>query len=388
MNPNFAKDSNNEAPRTQNSSSFGNKKAARLVFEDGTVFRGRVFADGPDRFGEAVFNTAMSGYQEILTDPSYAGQLVLMTYPLIGSYGTTPEDSESRDLFLEALLVKEYIPFASNWRATNTLKGYLENAGVIGVENLDTRSITRFIRENGAQRCLITTRETPVSTLIEEIKNSPSMAGQNLADVVSCKETYVFPSQGPTQYRVAVIDTGIKTNILRLLAAHGCECTVFPSKITAETLLSGSYDGLFLANGPGDPEPLTHIISVIRSCLGVLPIFGICLGNQLLALALGGKTYKLKFGHHGANHPVKNLLTGKVEITSQNHGFCVDATSFDNSEIEITHINLNDHTVEGFRHKKYPAFSVQYHPESAPGPHDSQYLFSQFNSLMSARRSS
>jgi carbamoyl-phosphate synthase small subunit len=362
-------------------------KAARLIFEDGTVFRGRVFAEGPDRFGEAVFNTSMTGYQEVLTDPSYKGQLVLMTYPLIGSYGTTPEDSESRGLFLEALLVKEYIPFVSNFRSTASLKTYLEDAGVIGVENLDTRAITRHIRDKGAQRCLITTSEASLSDLVESIKHSPSMAGQNLADVVSCKEAYTFPAQGETHYKVAVIDTGIKTNILRLLASHGCECRVYPSNVSANTLLSGGYDGLFIANGPGDPEPLTHIVATIQAVLGKLPIFGICLGNQLLGLALGGKTYKLKFGHHGANHPVKNLLTGKVEITSQNHGFCIDPASFATQDIEITHINLNDNTVEGFRHKHYPAFSVQYHPEAAPGPHDSRYLFTQFTTLMAIGKS-
>lgn len=357
-------------------------KAARLIFEDGTVFRGRVFAEGPDRFGEAVFNTAMTGYQEVLTDPSYKGQLVLMTYPLIGSYGTTPEDSESRGLFLEALLVKEYMPFVSNFRSTASLKDYLEKAGVIGVEDLDTRAITRYLRDHGAQRCLITTSQASLSGLIESIKDSPSMAGQNLADVVSCKEAYTFPADGTVRYRVAVIDTGIKTNILRLLASHGCECQVHPSTVSAETLLSGGYDGLFIANGPGDPEPLTHIVATIQAVLGKLPIFGICLGNQLLGLALGAKTYKLKFGHHGANHPVKNLLTGKVEITSQNHGFCIDPHSFSTDDIEITHMNLNDNTVEGFRHKHYPAFSVQYHPEAAPGPHDSRYLFTQFTTLM------
>ncbi len=357
-------------------------KAARLIFEDGTVFRGRVFAEGPDRFGEAVFNTAMTGYQEVLTDPSYKGQLVLMTYPLIGSYGTTPEDSESRGLFLEALLVKEYIPFVSNFRSTASLKQYLEEAGVIGVEDLDTRAITRHIRDKGAQRCLITTSEASLESLVESIKNSPSMAGQNLADLVSCKAAYTFPAQGEALYKVAVIDTGIKTNILRLLASHGCECRVYPSTVSAETLLSGGYDGLFIANGPGDPEPLTHIVATIQAILGKLPIFGICLGNQLLGLALGAKTYKLKFGHHGANHPVKNLLTGKVEITSQNHGFCIDPSSFSADDVEITHMNLNDNTVEGFRHKHYPAFSVQYHPEAAPGPHDSRYLFTQFTTLM------
>lgn len=360
-------------------------QSARLVFEDGISFRGRVFADGPDRFGEAVFNTAMSGYQEVITDPSYKGQLVVMTYPLIGSYGITDVDAESRALFLDALLVKEYIPFASNWRSQKTLKKYLEDAHVIGVENLDTRAITRHIRDKGAQRCLITTSDAPIDTLVSRIKDSPTMAGQNLADSVSCKTAYTFPSSSE-KYKVAVIDTGVKTNILRLLAAAGCTCTVYPSTVQANEILSKNYDGLFLANGPGDPEPLTHVIDTTKNILGKLPIFGICLGNQILGLALGAKTYKLKFGHHGANHPVKNLRTGRVEITSQNHGFCVDPDTLPKDSIEITHINLNDHTVEGFRHRHYPAFSVQYHPEGAPGPHDSQYLFSEFTAMMAARK--
>ncbi|NBV41944.1 carbamoyl-phosphate synthase small subunit, partial [bacterium] len=323
---------------------------ARLIFEDGTVFNGTVFAAAPDCFGEVVFNTAMTGYQEVITDPSYCGQMVLMTYPLIGSYGINAEDMESRQPFLEALLVKEYIDFPSNWRSKQTLKSYLETNGIMGVEGFDTRAITRFLREKGAQRSLLTTSEEPLDVLVERVRNSPSMEGQNLADKVSVTEAYQWNSSFTARHKVAVIDTGVKYNILRHLSAVGCQCTVFPTSVSAETILSGGFDGVFLANGPGDPSAVSQVIQTVRALIGELPIFGICLGHQLLWLALGGSTYKLKFGHHGANHPVRNLLTGQVEITSQNHGFCVDATSIPESDVEITHINLNDMTIEGFRH--------------------------------------
>ena len=360
---------------------------ARLIFEDGTVFFGRAFAGGGERFGEVVFNTAMSGYQEVLTDPSYCGQMVLMTYPMIGSYGINLEDVESRGLFLEALLVREYIDFPSNWRSKMTLKTYLEQNNVMGVEGLDTRAITRYVRENGAQRTLLTTSSESLEVALRRIRSSPSMLGLNLADRVSASGSYQWRMGGHTaQYRVAVIDTGVKYNILRLLAEHGCDCTVFPSTIDASEILAQDFDGVFLPNGPGDPEPVVRSITAIKALLGKVPIFGICLGHQLLWLALGGRTYKLKFGHHGSNHPVKNLDTGHVEITSQNHGFCVDIESLSEADIEITHINLNDQTVEGFRHRHYPAFSVQYHPESAPGPHDSKYLFKSFVDLMKLHR--
>jgi carbamoyl-phosphate synthase small subunit len=360
---------------------------ARLIFEDGTVFSGRVFAAPAERFGEVVFNTAMSGYQEVLTDPSYCGQMVLMTYPLIGSYGINDEDVESRGLFLEALLVKEYIDFPSNWRSKRTLKAYLDANNVMGVEGLDTRAITRFLRERGAQRSMLTTSTDSLDSLLARLKLSPSMQGLNLADRVSTDGSYQWPMDGTApRYRVAVIDTGVKFNILRLLAKHGCDCTVLPSTVSADEILAQGFDGVFLSNGPGDPEPVTGVIRTIQAVLGQLPIFGICLGHQLLWLALGGKTYKLKFGHHGVNHPVKNVLTGQVEITSQNHGFCVDVNSLPDSEIEITHINLNDMTVEGFQHRVHPAFSVQYHPEAAPGPRESQYLFRSFVELMQTHR--
>ncbi len=360
---------------------------ARLIFEDGTVFHGRAFASPTDRFGEVVFNTAMSGYQEVLTDPSYCGQLVLMTYPLIGNYGINDEDIESRGLFLEALLVKEYIDFPSNWRSKRSLKQYLETHNVMGVEGIDTRAVTRFLRKNGAQRSMVTVSSDPVETLVERLKISPTMQGLNLADRVSTDGSYHWPMNGVSPlYKVAVIDTGVKFNILRSLASFGCDCTVFPSSVDANEILAQGFDGVFLSNGPGDPEPVKSVISIVQSVLGKIPIFGICLGHQLLWLALGGKTYKLKFGHHAANHPVKNLRTGKVEITSQNHGFSVDPESLPESLIEITHINLNDLTVEGFRHRQFPAFSVQYHPEAAPGPRESHYLFREFVDMMAAHR--
>ncbi len=357
--------------------------SARLIFEDGVEFRGRYFTDIQDTFGEVVFNTAMGGYQEVLTDPSYCGQMVLMTYPLIGSYGINPDDVESRGLFLHALLVKEYIDFPSNFRSKQSLKSYLNEHKIVGVEGLDTRAITRYVREHGAKRAMITSSQAPLSELVTRIVASPTMSGQNLASQVTCSTAYVWPTVGQAQFKVAVIDCGVKLNILRQLANRGCECHVFPNNVAASELLSGGYDGVFLSNGPGDPEVVKDTINTIKAILGKLPIFGICLGHQLLALALGATTQKLKFGHHGVNHPVKNLLKGDVEITSQNHGFYVVSESL-SSDVEVTHLNLNDGTVEGIRHKVIPAFSVQYHPEAAPGPSDSNYLFDEFTDLMTS----
>lgn len=357
-------------------------KKARLVFEDGTVFNGTTFASGGECFGEVVFNTAMSGYQEILTDPSYCDQMVVMCYPIIGSYGINEEDMESKKIYLKAMIVREYMDYPSNWRSTKTLKQYLEEYNVLGVENIDTRALTRYLRKHGAKRAILTTSDLPLETLVEKVKSAPHMVGQELASQVACKEPYLLDSKLQKRFRVAVIDCGIKSNILRLLASYGCECHVLPPSVKAEDVLRGDYDGLFISNGPGDPEPVTSVIELLRNCLGKLPIFGICLGQQLMGIAFGGKTYKLAFGHHGANHPVKNLKTGRVEITSQNHGFNVDMSTLDPEEVEVTHINLNDNTVSGIRHKKYPAFSVQYHPEAAPGPHDSSYLFEDFVTMM------
>jgi carbamoyl-phosphate synthase small subunit len=354
---------------------------ATLIFEDGTSFPCRIFSGSGDRFGEVVFNTAMTGYQEVLTDPSYCGQMVVMTYPLIGNYGIQDSDWESKDIFLSAFLVKEYCDFPSHFNSQKTLKTCLEERNILGVEGLDTRAITRHIRTKGAQRASITTLSDDISKIVAQVKQSPTMEGQDLASKVSTDQPYIWQViQNPT-YRVAVIDCGVKFNILRILTSLGCECHVFPNTITSSQIKAGNFQGLFISNGPGDPEPVIHVITLIKELLGTLPIFGICLGHQLLGLALGGKTYKLPFGHHGANHPVKNLLTEKIEITSQNHGFCLDINSLP-SEVEITHINLNDHTLEGIRHKQLRAFSVQYHPEAAPGPNDPNYLFNEFITLM------
>ncbi|MBT5855294.1 glutamine-hydrolyzing carbamoyl-phosphate synthase small subunit [bacterium] len=356
-------------------------RSIKLVLEDGKVFEGRIFSASGERYGELVFNTAMSGYQEVLTDPSYAKQMVMMTYPLIGNYGVNEEDVESNSLFLEALIVREYTDEYSNFRATGSLKEYLDHYNVLGVEGFDTRAITRYVREKGSQRALLSNEKVSEKALIEKVKASQGMAGLNVASQVTCSTAYDWKVPEKPKYKVAVLDFGVKWNILRQLQAHGCECKVFPADTPAQTILDGGFDGLFLSNGPGDPEPVTEAINTVESALGKLPIFGICLGHQILTHALGGKTYKLKFGHHGANHPVKQLSTGKVEITSQNHGFCADEDSF-GDDIEVTHRNLYDGTNEGIRHKTLPAFSVQYHPEASPGPHDSHYLFQDFIRLM------
>jgi carbamoyl-phosphate synthase small subunit len=356
---------------------------ARLIFEDGTCFTGRQFAGHTqERFGEVVFNTAMSGYQEVVSDPSYAGQMVVMTYPIIGSYGINDKDPESRGLFLSALLVREYIDFPSNWRATESLKSYLDRHDIMGVEELDTRAITRYIRTRGSQGAALTTSADPISAVVARLKNAPQMAGRNLVDEVAIDQRYEWSSPANPRFNVAVIDCGVKYNIMRIFSELGCACTVFPPSVTADEILNGPFDGVFISNGPGDPEPVTHVVGTIRNLLGKKPVFGICMGHQLMGLAFGGTTYKLEFGHHGANHPVKDLRTGKVEITSQNHGFCVDMKSLSVDDVEVTHVNLNDGTVEGIRHKRYPAFSVQYHPEAAPGPRDAHYLFSEFIDLM------
>ncbi len=356
--------------------------SARLIFKDGTIFYGKVFAGLGDRSGEVVFNTAMAGYQEVLTDPSYSGQVVVMTYPLIGNYGIQEADWESKGVHLEAFIIKEYCDFPSHFSSQKTLKQFLDERNILGLEGFDTRAITRYIRTHGAQQAWVSTTVESDETLIEKTKALPSMAGANLADRVTTSTPYVWQVLASPKFKVAVIDCGVKFNILRMLTQLGCECEVFPTSVSAQQILDKGFNGVFISNGPGDPEPLTHVITTIQNLLGQLPIFGICLGHQLLGLALGGRTYKLKFGHHGANHPVKNLLTEKVEITSQNHGFCVDFTTLDTRKVEVTHINLNDQTVEGIRHKEFGAFSVQYHPEAAPGPEDASYLFHNFIALM------
>lgn len=368
-----------------------------LVLENGRTFHGRRFGAISDSLGEVVFNTSMTGYQEILTDPSYAGQIVVMTYPQIGNYGINPEDDESRRLFLSGLVVKEASRTASNWRMRQTLQEYLESSGIPGLEGLDTRALVRELRTHGAMRGIIASSNVPVEQLLERITRHPGMAGCDLASTVSQNERYhwsdtpvILPSTpslrrntaSGTRLKVAVYDYGAKWNILRSLAEVGCDVTVVPASTTAIDILNLKVDGVMLSNGPGDPDPLRYAVGNIEQLIGRVPIFGICLGHQLLGIAAGGKTFKLKFGHRGGNHPVIDLATRKVEITSHNHGFSVDPDSLPESEVEITHINLNDQTCEGLRLKNAPAFSVQYHPEAAPGPHDALYLFDRFVDMM------
>lgn len=365
---------------------------AILLLADGTRFVGRAFGAGGEVCGEVVFNTSLTGYQEVLTDPSYYGQMVLMTYPHIGNYGSNDEDVESRRCFLSAFIVKEYCDYPSNWRSQGKLADFMARDGVIGLEGIDTRALTRHIREAGAMPAIISTEDFEESSLLAKLKQWPGIEGVNLVDEVSVAEAYDWQSltwdlehgyqPGPVAERhVVVYDFGIKYNILRLLKDVGCRVTVVPATMSAAEVLALGPDGVFLSNGPGDPGALTRIVGQVKELVGRLPICGICLGHQILGQALGGRTYKLKFGHHGSNHPVKDLTTGEVEITSQNHGFCVDIDSL-GEEVEVTHINLNDNTVEGLRHRRYPLFSFQYHPESSPGPHDSAYLFKRFRALI------
>ncbi len=368
-----------------------------LVLENGCVFYGCRFGAITDSLGEVVFNTSMTGYQEILTDPSYAGQIVVMTYPQIGNYGINPEDDESRKLFLSGLIVKEASRTASNWRMRLTLQEYLESNGIPGLEGFDTRSLVGQLRTHGAMRGIIASSAVPTEELLERVTHHPSMAGCDLASTVTKNEQYgwdetsvALPSSlcqnrniaTGDRLKVAVYDYGAKWNILRSLTEVGCDVTVVPASTTAADILNMKVDGVMLSNGPGDPDPLRYAVCNIEKLIGRVPIFGICLGHQLLGIAAGGKTYKLKFGHRGGNHPVIDLATRKVEITSHNHGFAVDPDSLLESEFDITHINLNDQTCEGLRLKNAPAFSVQYHPEAAPGPHDALYLFDRFVDMM------
>jgi len=362
---------------------------ARLVLENGDVFRGVSFGADTETTGELVFNTSLTGYQEILTDPSYCGQIVTMTNPLIGNYGINDDDLESARPRVAGFVVREYSDFYSNHRARASLGSWLREAEIPAIQGVDTRMLTRIIRQSGAMRALISTGESDEKELLAKVLDSPGMTGLDLTREVTCREPYgwddldltpyALPAYpGSPRFHVVVYDFGVKRNILRRLRAHGCRLTVVPADTPAPEVLAMSPDGVFLSNGPGDPDAVRYAVRNIGDLLGKKPIFGICLGHQLLALALGGRTYKLKFGHHGANHPVKNLLTGEIEITSQNHGFAVDPESLDPAHIEITHVNLNDGTNEGFMHKSLPAFSVQYHPEASPGPHDSDYLFKTF----------
>jgi carbamoyl-phosphate synthase small subunit len=373
-----------------------------LALEDGRIFNGRAAGALTRRGGEVVFNTSLTGYQEVFTDPSYAGQIVCLTYPHIGNVGANLDDEESGRPYIESLVVREFSQVTSNWRSAETAQFYLNRHKIPVIWDIDTRALVRHIRKLGALRGIVSTDGTPAEQLVFEAKQLPLMAGQELAGQVSCKKAYDWQKGSielatspwteqmgeagaapeSKKFRVAAYDYGIKQNILRLLVDHHCEVTVIPASTSAEDVLAFAPDGVFLSNGPGDPEPVTYAVENIRKLAGRVPIFGICLGHQLCGLALGGKTFKLKFGHHGSNHPVKNLLTSQVEITAQNHGFCVDPESLPSSEVEITHLNLNDHTNEGMRSKTVPLFSVQYHPEASPGPHDSHYLFTQFTDMM------
>lgn len=350
---------------------------ARLVLEDGTVFSGRSFGAEGETYGEAVFNTSMTGYQEVLTDPSYCGQLITMTYPLIGNYGVNQEDVESSRIQASGFIIRELSRIVSSHRATMDLSSYLKSQNIIGIEEVDTRALTRHLRDHGAMRAIISTVDKDISSLLKKVKNSPSIVGIDLVKNVTCEKTYDWSKSG--KYRVAVIDCGIKLNILRILESLDCQLKVFPASVTRKEIDAFKPDGLFLSNGPGDPGAVTYVIELVKSYIkeDSLPIFGICLGHQMLGLAFGAKYTKLKFGHRGGNQPVKNILTSKVEISSQNHGFAVEASTLP-KELEVTHIHLNDNTLSGMRHRTKPIFSVQYHPEASPGPNDSRYLFNQF----------
>ena len=379
--------------------SLSKNKKAILALADGTVFEGCSFGAEGEAIGEVVFNTSMCGYQEVLTDPSYKGQMVAMTYTQIGNYGVDEEDIESNKLWLEGFIVKEYCDYPSNWRSKETLNSYLKKNKIVGIRSIDTRALTKHLRDNGAMNGVISTVDLNPANLVKKANKFPSMEGLDLAKEVTCKEQYSW-NQGlwdlgkgyslRTQnselrtYRVAAYDFGMKFNILRNLVNVGCDVTVVPANTTAEDVLKMNPDGIFLSNGPGDPDAVTYAIENVRRLIGKKPIFGICLGHQILGLALGGKTYKLKFGHHGGNQPVMDLTTNKVEITAQNHGFAVDVDSL-KGIAELTHINLNDKTVEGLAHTKLPLFSVQYHPEASPGPHDSAYLFKRFVDMMEGK---
>jgi carbamoyl-phosphate synthase small subunit len=413
-------------------------KSAVLALADGTRFEGWSYGAEGEATGEVVFNTSMSGYQEILTDPSYKGQIVTMTYPLIGNCGVNPEDVESRRPFVEGFVVKEGSVIASNWRATQSLEGYLQERGIVGIQGIDTRALTRHIRDHGAQEGIISTTDHDPRSLVAKAKASPGLIGRDLVKEVCCDAPFAWtqhvwewprgygdgraasrapraatgqmalfgapapalPSRrsrlGSRRYKVVAYDCGIKWNILRQLVESGCDVTVVPAATPALEALRLAPDGIFLSNGPGDPEGVPYLIAAVRELLGKRPIFGICLGHQIIGLALGGRTYKLKFGHHGGNQPVKDLTTGRVEITAQNHGFAVDMQSFQGAsrdamhggpeDIVLTHLNLNDHTCEGMMHRRLPLFSVQYHPEASPGPHDASYLFGRFVELMGRER--
>ncbi len=371
-------------------------KRAFLALESGLVLAGVAFgrAEG-EAFGEVVFNTSMSGYQEILTDPSYKGQIVTMTYPHIGNTGVNGQDVESRRPWVEGFIVRELSPVPSNFRSTASLDEYLKSHGILGIQGLDTRMLVKHLRDAGAQKGVISTIDHDLRRLVKRALDSPGLVGADLVKEVTCGRPYLFADVLPADYawphghaprakrfRIVCVDSGIKWNILRKLNQHGFDTDVVPADFTAAQILERKPDGLFLSNGPGDPAAVTYLIDTVRELVGKLPIFGICLGHQIMGLALGAKTFKLKFGHRGGNHPVMDLATRKVEITAQNHGFAVDPDTLPKGEVEVSHLNLNDKTVEGLRHKRHPVFCVQYHPETSPGPHDSDYLFGRFYEML------
>ena len=376
---------------------------ALLALEDGRTFPCRSFTGPGEASGEVVFNTSMTGYQEILTDPSYFGQLVTMTYPMIGNYGVCPEDMESERIQAGALIVREYVDFPSNWRSTGTLADFLKKEGVLGIEDLDTRALTRHIRNKGAMGAAISTSDLDPSSLVARAKAVPSMVGCDLVQKVTTRFPYFWRDNrpvhvaknalldasiwryGPDKKRVVALDFGIKYNIIRCLEAVGCEVLVMPATTDPDVVKALGPDGVFLSNGPGDPEPVTYAVETIRALLGFKPMFGICLGMQLMGLAMGARTHKIKFGHRGANQPVKNFATNRVEITAQNHGFAVDLTTLGEKGGVMTHINLNERSLEGIKNESLKAFAVQYHPEASPGPHDAAYLFNQFAAMMDKR---
>ena len=372
-------------------------KEARLVLRDGRVFRGQALGADGETSGEVIFNTAMSGYQEILTDPSYRGQIVTMTYPMIGNYGINDEDVESRRPWVNGLIVKEASAYPSSWRGRVSLDEYLKAHGIVGLQSIDTRALTRHLRDHGSQDGIISSVELDVERLRERARGLPRIVGRDLVKEVTVaapfgwsegewkrERGYVAPP--PPRFNVIAYDAGIKLNILRQLRTAGCEVTVVPADTRVEEVLERRPDGVFLSNGPGDPEGVPYLVESVRGLIGKVPIFGICLGHQILGLAAGGRTYKLSFGHHGANHPVRDLATGRVEITSQNHNFAVDPASLAGRGWEPSHLNLNDDTCEGLRHRELPVFCVQYHPEASPGPHDANYLFGRFTDLMASTK--
>jgi len=371
---------------------------AILALEDGRLFRGKAFGSVVERVGEVVFNTSLTGYQEIFTDPSYAGQIVVLTNPQIGNYGTSPSDAESAKPYIEGLVVREFSPISSSWRSTEVADEYLERNGVPVISEIDTRAVVRHLRANGVMRGVISTAVEDTDALVAKARAHKKMDGTDLASVVSTKTSYTWDTtekrnetgdkllpvangEGSETMHVVAYDFGIKQNILRMLTRENCRVTIVPAKTSAADVMALKPDGVFCSNGPGDPEPLDYAIANVQELQGKVPLFGICLGHQIFGLALGGKTYKLKFGHHGGNHPIKNLETGKVEITAQNHNFNVDPKSLPD-DVEVTHVNLNDDTLAGLKHKTDPMFSVQYHPEASPGPHDSHYLFRDFRKMM------